>query len=180
MRGQAVLDICNPRHLRQESGRCMSKIDVEAIELFLLCVFARQARRLRKALGGGMRQAGVIAAAGLEALVNNFVRLSEVTTSAKTPRRKSLSAEQSQSGCEYLNCDVVFQCCGSFVFHQPLHYTVGVTSTRRLVGGARLMPFHSTVVVYRRWPHLLIRFLLGNLFRTKFDPVETTCACSKG
>lgn len=37
-----------------------------------------QARRLRKALGGGMRQAGVIAAAGLEAVVNNYVRLSEV------------------------------------------------------------------------------------------------------
>ncbi|CAN0504995.1 unnamed protein product, partial [Phaeothamnion confervicola] len=36
--------------------------------------FICRARRLRKALGGGMRQAGVVAAAGLEALINNFVR----------------------------------------------------------------------------------------------------------
>lgn len=42
------------------------------------CASFLQARRLRKALGGGMRQAGVIAAAGLEAVVNNYVRLSEV------------------------------------------------------------------------------------------------------
>ncbi|CAN0137378.1 unnamed protein product, partial [Laminaria digitata] len=32
---------------------------------------------MRKALGGGMRQAGVIAAAGLEAVVNNYTRLQE-------------------------------------------------------------------------------------------------------
>ncbi|KAG5190492.1 L-allo-threonine aldolase [Tribonema minus] len=39
--------------------------------------FVAKARRLRKALGGGMRQAGVLAAAGLEALINNFLRLSD-------------------------------------------------------------------------------------------------------
>ncbi|CAM9795958.1 unnamed protein product [Ectocarpus sp. 12 AP-2014] len=39
--------------------------------------FIYEARRLRKSLGGGMRQSGVIAAAGLEAVVNNYVRLSE-------------------------------------------------------------------------------------------------------
>ncbi|CAM9471739.1 unnamed protein product [Ascophyllum nodosum] len=43
--------------------------------------FIYHARRLRKSLGGGMRQAGVIAAAGLEAVVNNYVRLQEVTRS---------------------------------------------------------------------------------------------------
>ena len=37
----------------------------------------RQARRIRKVLGGGMRQAGIIAAAGLYALQNNIDRLSE-------------------------------------------------------------------------------------------------------
>ena len=37
----------------------------------------RQARRWRKTLGGGMRQAGVIAAAGLYALENNVGRLEE-------------------------------------------------------------------------------------------------------
>jgi len=39
--------------------------------------FVREARRARKILGGGMRQAGVIAAAGLYALQNNVARLSE-------------------------------------------------------------------------------------------------------
>lgn len=37
--------------------------------------FITQAKRIRKALGGGMRQSGVIAAAGLYALENNMVRL---------------------------------------------------------------------------------------------------------
>eukprot|EP00904_Undaria_pinnatifida_P005411 jgi/Undpi1/19/HiC_scaffold_1.g00019.m1 len=39
--------------------------------------FIAEAHRMRKALGGGMRQAGVIAAAGLEAVVNNYTRLQE-------------------------------------------------------------------------------------------------------
>lgn len=37
--------------------------------------FIRRARRLRKALGGGMRQAGVLAAAGLYAIEHNLARL---------------------------------------------------------------------------------------------------------
>lgn len=39
--------------------------------------FIKQARRVRKVLGGGMRQAGVIAAAGLYALDNHVERLRE-------------------------------------------------------------------------------------------------------
>jgi threonine aldolase len=39
--------------------------------------FIAQARRWRKALGGGMRQAGVLAAAGLYALDNNVQRLEQ-------------------------------------------------------------------------------------------------------
>jgi threonine aldolase len=39
--------------------------------------FIARARRLRKQLGGGMRQAGVIAACGLYALANNVTRLAE-------------------------------------------------------------------------------------------------------
>jgi len=39
--------------------------------------FIQKARRARKILGGGMRQAGVIAAAGLYALQNNVARLRE-------------------------------------------------------------------------------------------------------
>ncbi|MDY6982926.1 MAG: low-specificity L-threonine aldolase [Pseudomonadota bacterium] len=39
--------------------------------------FIREARRWRKMLGGGMRQAGIIAAAGIYALQNNVARLKE-------------------------------------------------------------------------------------------------------
>jgi threonine aldolase len=37
--------------------------------------FIKEARRIRKALGGGMRQAGVLAAAGFYALENNISKL---------------------------------------------------------------------------------------------------------
>ncbi|MYJ96185.1 MAG: low-specificity L-threonine aldolase [Proteobacteria bacterium] len=53
----------------------------------LLCgseVLIREARRWRKTLGGGMRQAGVIAAAGLYALENNIARLAEDHENAKS------------------------------------------------------------------------------------------------
>ncbi len=40
-------------------------------------VFIKQARRVRKAFGGGMRQAGILAAAGLYALTNNVSRLKD-------------------------------------------------------------------------------------------------------
>jgi len=39
--------------------------------------FIREARRWRKVAGGGMRQAGILAAAGMFALENNVVRLAE-------------------------------------------------------------------------------------------------------
>lgn len=45
--------------------------------------FIKEAFRVRKAWGGGMRQAGVIAAAGLYALKNNFKRLAEDHENAK-------------------------------------------------------------------------------------------------
>jgi threonine aldolase len=46
----------------------------------LLCgprAFIKEARRWRKMLGGGMRQAGIIAAAGIHALEHNVARLAE-------------------------------------------------------------------------------------------------------
>jgi threonine aldolase len=45
--------------------------------------FIRQARRFRKALGGGMRQAGFLAAAGIYALDHHVVRLKEDHINAK-------------------------------------------------------------------------------------------------
>lgn len=46
--------------------------------------FIKQARRIRKVFGGGMRQAGYIAAAGIYALDNNISRLSEDHKQART------------------------------------------------------------------------------------------------
>lgn len=45
--------------------------------------FIKKARRVRKVFGGGMRQAGYLAAAGLYALENNVTRLSEDHVNAK-------------------------------------------------------------------------------------------------
>jgi len=45
--------------------------------------FIHHARRIRKVFGGGMRQAGYIAAAGIYALENNFTRLEEDHLHAK-------------------------------------------------------------------------------------------------
>ncbi len=45
--------------------------------------FIKQARRVRKVFGGGMRQAGILAAGGLFALKNNIPRLKEDHTRAK-------------------------------------------------------------------------------------------------
>lgn len=45
--------------------------------------FIKDARRFRKALGGGMRQAGFLAAAGIYALENNITRLAEDNERAK-------------------------------------------------------------------------------------------------
>ena len=45
--------------------------------------FIKKARRVRKAFGGGMRQAGFLAAAGIYALDNNIERLKEDHTRAK-------------------------------------------------------------------------------------------------
>jgi threonine aldolase len=45
--------------------------------------FIREARRVRKRFGGGMRQAGIIAAAGLYALDHHVLRLTEDHARAK-------------------------------------------------------------------------------------------------
>jgi threonine aldolase len=49
--------------------------------------FIAEARRVRKMLGGGMRQAGIIAAAGVYALTHNVARLSEDHENAKAIAR---------------------------------------------------------------------------------------------
>src|SRR6185503_16413812 len=48
--------------------------------------FIKKARRIRKVFGGGMRQAGFLAAAGIYALKNNIERLSQDHAHAKQIR----------------------------------------------------------------------------------------------
>ncbi|MGT2467650.1 beta-eliminating lyase-related protein (plasmid) [Mesorhizobium atlanticum] len=51
-----------------------------------------RARRWRKMLGGGMRQAGIVAAAGLYALDHHVERLAEITP---TPRHSQMDFPKS-------------------------------------------------------------------------------------
>ena len=56
----------------------------------LICgsrAFIERARRFRKMVGGGMRQAGIIAAAGIVALERMVDRLAEDHANARTPGR---------------------------------------------------------------------------------------------
>ena len=59
--------------------------------------FIYKARRVRKVFGGGMRQAGIIAAGGLYALQNNFYRIKDDHSGAKkieSHLKKSASIEK--------------------------------------------------------------------------------------
>lgn len=64
---------------------CLSKGLGAPVGSLLLgdATFIKKARRIRKVFGGGMRQAGSLAAAGLYALKNNIQRLSEDHNKAK-------------------------------------------------------------------------------------------------
>jgi threonine aldolase len=70
-------------------------------------MFIAEARRWRKALGGGMRQAGVLAAAGLYALENHVRRLAEDHENAEYLaaglRRLGLRVAPTQTNAVYLD-----------------------------------------------------------------------------
>lgn len=65
---------------------CLSKGLGAPVGSVLICKkeLETKARRMRKAFGGGMRQAGFLAAAGIYALDNHITRLKEDHTRAKT------------------------------------------------------------------------------------------------
>ncbi len=74
---------------------CLSKGLGAPVGSLLLgsCDFIKKSRRVRKVFGGGMRQAGIIAAGGLYALKNNVVKLKldhlNALTLAETLKKKS-------------------------------------------------------------------------------------------
>lgn len=69
-----------------------------------------KARRLRKMLGGGMRQAGILAAAGLYALANNIERLAEDHARARRlaeglAQHRGLSVEMPQTNIVFMRVE---------------------------------------------------------------------------
>jgi len=77
----------------------------------LLCgdkSFIKEARRWRKVLGGGMRQTGILAAAGIYALENNITRLKEDQHNAEALARGLRSIEDIKVRYEDNQTNMVF------------------------------------------------------------------------
>ncbi len=70
--------------------------------------FIEEARRVRKMLGGGMRQAGIIAAAGLYALEHNIERLAEDHEHAKMIAAALDEASWASLDPEVLKTNIIF------------------------------------------------------------------------
>ncbi len=68
----------------------------------------KEARRWRKMLGGGMRQAGIIAAAGIYALENNIQRLQEDHDNAAYLGQELAKLPELDVDLEYLHTNMVF------------------------------------------------------------------------
>ncbi len=84
-----TVSICLSKGLGAPVGSCLSG-NSELIG---------KARRVRKILGGGMRQAGILAAAGIYALENNVQRLAEDHNNAK-------KLAEGIAGCQGVHVDV--------------------------------------------------------------------------
>jgi threonine aldolase len=72
--------------------------------------YEHQARRIRKAFGGGMRQAGYLAAAGLYALDNNIARLKQDHQHAKALEATLKSLSWVKRVLPVMTNIVIFQC----------------------------------------------------------------------
>jgi len=68
----------------------------------------KEARRWRKMLGGGMRQAGIIAAAGIYALEHNIERLQQDHENAALLGRELSRLDELEVETEYLHTNMVF------------------------------------------------------------------------
>ena len=70
--------------------------------------FIYHARRVRKALGGGMRQAGIIAAAGLAALQNADDQIKKDHKNAKLLAEGLSSIDNISTELEYVKTNIVY------------------------------------------------------------------------
>jgi threonine aldolase len=77
----------------------------------MLCgsaAFIAEARRVRKMIGGGMRQAGIIAAAGVYALTHNVERLSEDHENARVIARALCDAPWAHIGLDDVVTNIIY------------------------------------------------------------------------
>jgi threonine aldolase len=127
--------------------------------------FAKEARRARKILGGGMRQAGVIAAAGVVAL-NEMVERLSVDHGTACQLAEGLAnipgliidpadiktnivffhlEDEIQSTTDEISSDLIQETgiriytCGPRLFRAVTHYWVGAREVDLLVNGLRLV-----------------------------------------
>ncbi|MDD2296937.1 MAG: low-specificity L-threonine aldolase [Sphaerochaetaceae bacterium] len=70
--------------------------------------FIKKARSIRKMLGGGMRQAGILAAAGIYALEHNVGRLAEDHTHAKQIAQTLAKTEWAQLNVDDTETNIIF------------------------------------------------------------------------
>ena len=68
----------------------------------------KKARRWRKVLGGGMRQAGILAAAGIFALSNNIQRLEKDHENALTLARGLSEIDNIQINLQMVETNIIF------------------------------------------------------------------------
>ncbi|MBY6186361.1 low-specificity L-threonine aldolase [Marinobacter hydrocarbonoclasticus] len=100
----------------------------------------KKAKRWRKMLGGGMRQAGILAAAGQLALTEQVERLAEDHDNAR------YLAEQLGG----LNSVEVRQCATNMVFAQFHHADLAALNAHLLADGCKLSVGHNTRMVLHK------------------------------
>ena len=103
--------------------------------------FIKRARRWRKALGGGMRQAGVLAAAGLYALDNNIERLAQDHANAALLTRELQEVEEISMLSNATNM-VFFQAASDGIKRLQEHLEANGILTFAFAGGKMRMVMH--------------------------------------
>jgi threonine aldolase len=104
---------CSPKELAKPYDSiqiCLSKglgAPVGSL-LFGSKEFIKEARRYRKMLGGGMRQAGIIAAAGIYALENNIDRLKEDHENAQYLAKELASIEGIELAFDKVDSNIIY------------------------------------------------------------------------
>ena len=104
--------------------------------------FIDQARRWRKMVGGGMRQVGILAAAGLYALDNNIERLKEDHQLAQYFAEQLLEIDDITVVDGAANTNILF-----FTMKKPIHQALGEYATTR---GLRFSASETTRMVVHR------------------------------